>query len=194
MTFFSKLRKEYIFNSLECVTTYLHIINVQIQYIIYHVLNEIHFSLVLWLSPPLVCVVRAEVGKAASLCGRQVTVDCSTTTVAQMATLTPSTTSPLALPLKQESPPTSASPAPAWWPSLWQGSTWEAHYPWLLCVYHLTHLTTVFILNEVVRIHVCASSLWALRSLLESHNWCDIYSSLPSDLGNCWPHTEANEC
>lgn len=32
---------------------------------------------------------------------------------------------------------------------------WEAHYLWLLCVYHLTHLTTVFTINEVVYMCAC---------------------------------------
>lgn len=118
-----------------------------------NIFYEIHGALVLSLWRPSVCVFRAEVGRAASLCGRQVTVECRVTTAAQMVMLTPSTTLPSVLSLKQGGPPTSASPAPVWWPSLWQGPAWEAHYLWLVCMYHLTHLTTVFIINEVV--YVC---------------------------------------
>lgn len=156
-----------------------------------------HFSPVLSLWRPSVCVVRAEVGRAASLCGRQVMADGCKTTAVQTVMLTPSTTLPSAPSLKWGSPPSSASPAPVWWPSLSQGPAWEAHYLWLLCVYHLTHLTTVFIINEVLYVCACASSpalwlLWAVRSLLKSSHWCDIYRGLPNDLGDCWAHTHTH--
>lgn len=154
---------------------------------------------------PTVCFLRAEVGRAASMCGRQVMVECSTTTAVQMDTLTPSTTLPSGLPLKLGSPPSLESPAPEWWPSLWQGRAWEAHYLWLVCVHLLTHLTTVFIINECIYVYVCVSAsspdlwlLWAVRNLLKSSHWCGIYRGLPNDLGDWWVHTSrhigANEC
>lgn len=99
---------------------------------------------------PTVCFLRAEVGRAASMCGRQVMVECSMTTVVQMDMLTPSTTLPSAPSLKLGSPPSLESPALEWWPSHWQGPAWEAHYLWLVCVYLPTHLTTVFIINECI--------------------------------------------
>lgn len=168
-----------------------------------NILYEIHFPLVLspWRSS--VCVFRAEVGRAASLCGRQVMVECRMIIAAQMVMLTPSTTLPSALSLRLGSPPTLVSPAQGWWPSRWQGPAWEAHYLWLVCALCLIHLTTVFIINECVYLCVCASSpalwlLWAVRSLLKSSHWCDIYRGLPNDLGDCWArthrHAGANEC
>lgn len=82
--------------------------------------------------------VRAEgvegVGGAASLCGWQVAVEYSVATTV--------------LSLKQEGPPSFGRALPHAMAIAFAGGV-GAYNLWLLCVYHLTHLTTVFTINEV---------------------------------------------